>query len=187
MPLTHLSSVSFVGITKLRNTSGPLAGTSNAIGISRIRSGWPSRQPSAGNSGSFGILRFIAARHALFDPRGDRRNLCVRESSLPDELAESRLRMPRRHVARLRDFRDERAALGHVFVRDQRERRRFAGPMARDAVRVHDRRDRLSERDARSGRRLSRGRRARRSATGRRAASAQPQMQERETAGVVYS
>ena len=67
-------------------------------GISRMRSGCPSRQPSAGNDRQLRHLRLVATRHAAFDPGVDRRDLRLGQPPLTDELAIPRSGVPGRHV-----------------------------------------------------------------------------------------
>ena len=92
MPRTHLSSVSRVGITKLRNTSGPVARTSNPAGISSTRSGVPRLPPIAKNSGSFGIRRSSPRGIPCFTQAAIVGDLRVGQPPLADELAEVRCR-----------------------------------------------------------------------------------------------
>ena len=90
-------------------------------------------------------LRRVSARHPLRDPLTDRLNLFIRQSPLVGEIAEAVLGVPRRHVPRLGHVRDQRAALCHVLITDERKRRGFAWPMAGDAVLIKDRRDVFAE------------------------------------------
>ena len=89
---------------------------------------------------------WIALRHALRHPRRDGLDLRVGQTALVGELPVAVGRMPRRHVARAGDFRDQLAPLPGVLVRDERKRRRFSRPVARDTVRVKNWRDALAER-----------------------------------------
>ena len=101
----------------------------------------PVARTSAANSGSFGIRRSSPRGIPCFTHAAMVEICCVGQPPLADELAEVRVAVPRRHVARAGHARDQRAALGHILVRDQRERRGFTRPMTRDAVGVDDRRD----------------------------------------------
>jgi hypothetical protein len=92
-------------------------------------------------------LRRVPARHSGLDPGADGRNLRIAQPALADKLAVAGSGMPRGHVLLPGDARDEPPALGDVLVGDQRERRGLVGPMARNAVRLDDRGNRLRERD----------------------------------------
>ena len=102
--------------------------------------------PAFGEFGERGEFLRIALRHPGVDPLLDRRDLVVGEPVLSDEIAVPGRGVPGRHVAALGDGGDQRAALLHILVGQQRERPRLARPMARRAVVEHDRRDVFAKR-----------------------------------------
>src|SRR5205085_11633062 len=84
--------------------------------------------------------------HSFIDPIGSLADLCIRQTAFAGKLTIIVSRMPRRHVARLRDTGDECASFLHVVIRDQRKRRGFARPVACDTVLVENRSNLLAER-----------------------------------------
>jgi hypothetical protein len=71
------------------------------------------------------IARGFAAAHPLHDGLALRR----RQAALIHELAEARMREPRRHALFVHDLRHARGPGGDFFKRGQCKRRRRAGPM----------------------------------------------------------
>src|SRR5262249_10414909 len=84
----------------------------------------------------------VALRRAGVDPLHDRRDLVVGERSIVLVLADADrlVEMPRWHVARRDALADRPRPRPHVFVGDERHRRRGALVMARLAVLLEDRR-----------------------------------------------
>ncbi len=80
----------------------------------------------------------IALDGACVDPVAQRLDLAVLEPPFALEMPELRVGLPRRHEAMLGRRNDLRRPLLDVAVAQQRERRGFAGPMARRAVLKND-------------------------------------------------
>ena len=141
IPRTHLSSVSFVGMTKLRNTSGPLAGRSKPPASPGSRSGCRAASRPA-ETRQLRHLRRVAARHPCFT------QLAI--VAIWRRSGGARRRTRRSHARRATaacSFDSVTLAISlprffDVFVGDERERRRPRRAMAGHAVGVDDRRDR---------------------------------------------
>src|SRR5215470_9065270 len=79
--------------------------------------------------------------HARLHPRFNGLDLCIGEPAFVLKFAVSRCGQPRRHVATPRDGYDLRRVFSGVVVREQWERPRASGMMARSAVRKQNRCD----------------------------------------------
>ena len=130
-----------IGITNVRNTSAPSAGTVYASGILTTRSGGPRRQPSAQAAAEEESATVSPCWSAVRDPPLQLLQFIVGEPALVLELALARVRFPRRHDPSRGDRRDLRRATSDIVVGQEREWSDFAGTMAGRAAMPHDRRD----------------------------------------------
>ena len=103
----------------------------------RIRSGWPSCQPSTNLRLGRKVTR-LPLQHSLIDPGANSRNLLLGKPPLVGKLHIARFRQPWRHKPRLRHRNNLLAVLLHVLISEQRKRTRLARPVARNTVMEND-------------------------------------------------
>ena len=90
----------------------------------------------------------VAQRRPRVDPADDRVDLGVAQRNVVGEFADTdrRIDMPRRHDAPHDLFTDRACPRPHLLIREKRHRRHAAGPVARLAASLQDRRDVARER-----------------------------------------
>ncbi len=133
-----------IGITKVRNTSVPSAGTvirlrhaDDEIGRAELPAVAPVRQRRQ--------RRRVALRRAVRDPLLQRLELGIGQAALALKVALPGDRLPRRHDPPRGHRRDLRRVPPHIVVGDQAERADLSRPMARRAAGPDDRRDVFGE------------------------------------------